>query len=110
MLSDFTRAVGATVLMPFSHHTLRRPRRGVQYHHLVAAEAPRGSIVIFHGAIWHGAGANVTTDSTRIGVSVAYFPSWLDPAVGGWTTMPRSIYNRMPPLVQQLNAHRVVDD
>jgi hypothetical protein len=112
MLTDFTRENGATLLLPFSQHTRRRPRRGVVYKHLVAAEAPRGSIVIFHGAIWHAGGANKTTDQQRLGVSVPYFARWMEsnPSTWKWETMPRSVYNRMPPLVQQLCAHKVVDD
>lgn len=62
MLTDFTRENGATLLMPFSHHSRRRPRQNVDYRHSVAAEAPRGSIVIFNGGIWHGSGRNVTSD------------------------------------------------
>ena len=44
MLTDFTLENGATRLMPFSHHSRRVPRAGVDYKHLVAAEGP-GDIV-----------------------------------------------------------------
>ncbi|MBI4551302.1 MAG: phytanoyl-CoA dioxygenase family protein [Candidatus Latescibacteria bacterium] len=110
MLTDFTREIGATLLMPFSHHTRRRPRPGVAYNHLVAAEAPRGSIVIFHGGLWHCGGANTTRDQHRLGVSVPYFAAWMDPNAGNWQTMPRRVYDRLPPLVQRLVAHKVVND
>jgi ectoine hydroxylase-related dioxygenase (phytanoyl-CoA dioxygenase family) len=107
MLTEFTRANGATLLMPFSQHSRRQPRHGVQYRHLVAAEGPPGSIVIFHGAIWHGSGANVTKDSQRLGVSSGFHASWMDPRAGGWYLLTRAVRDRMPPEVQQMNRHVV---
>ncbi|MBM3262420.1 MAG: phytanoyl-CoA dioxygenase family protein [candidate division Zixibacteria bacterium] len=110
MLNDFTRSNGATLLMPFSHHTRRRPRAGATYRHLVAAEAPLGSVVVFKGNLWHAGGANRTRDRHRIGVSVPYFAKWMDRTAGNWQTMPRRVYDRLPPLVQSMVAHKVVDD
>jgi ectoine hydroxylase-related dioxygenase (phytanoyl-CoA dioxygenase family) len=110
MLNDFTRRNGATLLMPFSHHSRRRPRPKVDYRYLVTAEAPRGSVVVFKGSVWHSGGANRTRDQHRIGVSVPYFAAWMDRQAGNWQTMPRRVYNRLPPLVQALVAHKVVDE
>jgi ectoine hydroxylase-related dioxygenase (phytanoyl-CoA dioxygenase family) len=107
MLTEFTRENGATRLMPFSHHSRRQPRSGVEYRHLVSAEGPPGSIVIFHGAIWHGSGANVTRDSQRLGVSSGFHASWMDPRAGGWYLLTREVRDRMPTLVQQMNRHVV---
>ncbi|MCZ6680209.1 MAG: phytanoyl-CoA dioxygenase family protein [Candidatus Poribacteria bacterium] len=107
MLTDFTLENGATQLMPFSHHSRRLPRRGVEYEHLVTAEGPAGSIVIFHGAIWHRGGANVTSDKRRMGVSSGFHASWMDPAAGGWYLMKRSVRDRMPTQVQRMNRHVV---
>jgi ectoine hydroxylase-related dioxygenase (phytanoyl-CoA dioxygenase family) len=104
MLTDFTRENGATLLLPCSHHSRRVPRPEVNYKHLVAAEGPAGSIVIFHGAIWHGAGANVTRDEQRVGISSGFHAAWMDPAAGGgWHLMQRSVWERMPTRVQDMN-------
>ena len=70
MLTEFTRANGGTLLMPFSQHWRRLPRAGVAYRHLVAAEGPPGSIVLFNGSIWHGSGANQTRDAQRLRLSL----------------------------------------
>ena len=47
MLTDFTLENGATQVMPFSHHSRRTPRSGVEYNHLVTAEGPRGFYCYF---------------------------------------------------------------
>jgi len=105
MLTGFTRDNGATLLLPFSHHSRRLPRSGVEYRNFVAAEGPPGSIVIFNGSIWHAGGANVTKDKHRVGLSTGYFATWMDPAAGGWHLMRRSVRDRMPSEVQKMNRH-----
>jgi ectoine hydroxylase-related dioxygenase (phytanoyl-CoA dioxygenase family) len=109
MLTEFTKENGGTVLIPFSQFSRRVPRPGVQYRHLVYAEGPPGSIVIFKGNIWHGGGANTTPDKHRVGVSSGFYATWLDPsAVTNWHLMKRSVRDRMPPMVQEMNRN-VVD-
>ena len=108
MLTEFTRDNGGTLLLPFSQHSHRIPRANVAYRHLVAAEGPPGSIVIFNGSIWHGSGANVTRDSQRVGVSSGFFAQWMDPRAGGWYLLTREVRDRMPPEVQAMNR-QVVD-
>jgi ectoine hydroxylase-related dioxygenase (phytanoyl-CoA dioxygenase family) len=107
MLSEFTRDNGATLLMPFSHRAPRLPRPGVTYRHLVAAEGPPGSVVIFNASIWHGRGANVTANQHRVGVSVFYFASWMEPKcpATNWPLMRRSVRDQLPPLIQKMVRH-----
>lgn len=107
MLTEFTRDNGATQLIPFSHRSRRLPRPGVDYRHVVAAEGPPGSIVIFHGAIWHRSGPNVTRDQQRVGVSSGFHAHWMDPRAGGWYLLTRAVRDRMPPEVQQMNRQVV---
>jgi ectoine hydroxylase-related dioxygenase (phytanoyl-CoA dioxygenase family) len=107
MLTEFTKENGATLLLPFSHHSRRVPRSGVEYRHLVPAEGPPGSIVIFHGAIWHRSGANTTADRQRMGVSSGFFAHWMDPRAGGWYLLTREVRDRMPPEVQAMNRQVV---
>ena len=109
MLTDFSLENGATQLIPYTHHSRRVPRHDVDYkQHRVAAEGPAGSVVIFHGSIWHRGGANVTQNKQRVGLSIPFHTHWMDPAAGGWHSMKRSVRDRMPPLVQQMNR-RVVE-
>jgi ectoine hydroxylase-related dioxygenase (phytanoyl-CoA dioxygenase family) len=107
MLTEFTHENGGTRVMPFSHRSGRTPRRGVEYRHLVTAEGPPGSIVIFHGSAWHQSGPNVTKDSQRMGVSSGFHAHWMDPRAGGWYLLTREVRDRMPPEVQAMNRQVV---
>ena len=110
MLTDFSLENGATQLIPYTHHSRRVPRPDRDYkEHRVSAEGPAGSVVIFHGSIWHRGGANLTQDKQRVGLSIPYHAHWMDPAAGGWHLMKRSVRDRMPPLIQQM-SRRVAED
>ena len=56
-LTDFTLENGATRLVPGSHRSDRNPQRGEQPQH-VAAEMPAGSVLVYHGSLWHAGGEN----------------------------------------------------
>ena len=105
MLTDFTLDNGATQLLPMSH-LLEPPNKwpdengdirylndrvrllreeiegGDPMGRLVTAEGTAGSAVVFHGAMWHRAGANVTKDQQRVGVLTPYHARWAEPGYG----------------------------
>ena len=58
-LTDFTEANGATRIIPGSHLRDHSPEFGSR-HESIAAEMPRGSVLVWHGSLWHGGGANRT--------------------------------------------------
>nr|QQZ50083.1 phytanoyl-CoA dioxygenase family protein [Phenylobacterium glaciei] len=68
-LTDFTEANGATRLVPGSHRK-PNPEYGGAYE-TIAAEMPKGSVLIWDGALWHGGGAN-QTDTRRTGIAMNY--------------------------------------
>jgi ectoine hydroxylase-related dioxygenase (phytanoyl-CoA dioxygenase family) len=68
-LTDFTAANGATRIVPGSHRR-DNPEYGGDYE-TIPAEMPRGSVLIWDGALWHGGGAN-TSDARRTGVAMNY--------------------------------------
>ena len=69
-MTDFTPANGATRLVPGTHLSDRNPDYGGDYDS-IAAEMSKGSVLVWHGSLWHGGGAN-TTDARRTGVAMNY--------------------------------------
>ena len=59
-LTDFTEANGATRVVPGSHTADRSPDYGSPYES-VAAEMPKGSVLVWHGSLWHGGGCLLYT-------------------------------------------------
>ena len=68
-ITDFTKANGATRLVPGSHRA-PNPEYGGAYE-TIPAEMAKGSVLIWDGALWHGGGAN-RTDARRTGVAMNY--------------------------------------
>ena len=54
-LTDYTKEGGALAYVPGSHKANARPTGNNEAHLAVPVEAPRGSLVAWHGATWHGA-------------------------------------------------------
>ncbi len=55
---------------PGSHKADHSPDL-TQTYDTVAAEMPKGSVLIWHGSLWHGGGAN-TTSERRVGIAMNY--------------------------------------
>ena len=69
MITDFSRANGATVVVPGSHRSGLQPDQSVPHKvATVSAEGPAGTAIVFDGRLWHAAGEN-TTSQTRYGVT-----------------------------------------
>lgn len=69
-LTDFTDANGATRIIPGSHTRDHSPEYGRDYD-AVPAEMRCGSVLIWHGSLWHGGGANRTRER-RVGIAMNY--------------------------------------
>jgi ectoine hydroxylase-related dioxygenase (phytanoyl-CoA dioxygenase family) len=92
-LTDFTSANGGTLFVPRSHrfaHTPDTPGAldGVEVRSL---EMPAGSVMIFHGSLWHGGGANTTDDEWRLGVNVQYCPGFVRQQQNPYVGIPAEI-------------------
>jgi ectoine hydroxylase-related dioxygenase (phytanoyl-CoA dioxygenase family) len=74
-LTDFTEANGATRLCPGTHLSDHSPDYGAEYES-IAAEMPRGSVLIWHGSLWHGGGAN-TASEPRVGIAMNYCAGYI---------------------------------
>jgi ectoine hydroxylase-related dioxygenase (phytanoyl-CoA dioxygenase family) len=53
-LTDYTKDNGALAVVPESHKLRRHPRPGEAAKQAIPVEAPAGSVIVFHGNLWHG--------------------------------------------------------
>jgi ectoine hydroxylase-related dioxygenase (phytanoyl-CoA dioxygenase family) len=73
-LTDFTADNGATRVVPGSHRG-PKPQYGGEYES-VPAVMPKGSVLVWHGRLWHGGGANAT-GADRVGIAMNYCAGWV---------------------------------
>jgi ectoine hydroxylase-related dioxygenase (phytanoyl-CoA dioxygenase family) len=99
-LTDFTEANGATRIIPGTHLAGSSPDYGAPYDS-IAAEMRAGSVLVWHGSLWHGGGAN-TTSEVRIGVAMNYCAGWVRQQENQQLGIPRDIVRRFEPRLQEL--------
>jgi ectoine hydroxylase-related dioxygenase (phytanoyl-CoA dioxygenase family) len=104
-LTDFTEANGATRVIPGSHLADHSPEYGAPYDS-VAAEMPAGSVLVWHGSLWHGGGAN-TTDDRRIGLAMNYCAGWIRQQENQQLGVPRDVAARFSPRLRELCGYGV---
>ncbi|RSV39707.1 hypothetical protein CA233_01780 [Sphingomonas sp. ABOLD] len=98
-LDAFTAENGATRIAPESCWWERsRDARDDEY---VAATMPAGSVLFWDGAVFHGAGANVTPDQTRRTLFLNYTRGWLRPQLNHFLAVPRAQVLTMPAALQK---------
>ena len=104
-LTDFTEANGATRLVPGSHLRDHNPDYGAPYDS-IAAEMPKGSVLIWHGSLWHGGGANAT-DERRIGIAMNYCAGYIRQQENQQLGLPREKVATFSPRLRQLVGYGV---
>jgi ectoine hydroxylase-related dioxygenase (phytanoyl-CoA dioxygenase family) len=100
-LTDFTEANGATRLVPGSHRADRSPRRDERDAKSVSAVMPAGSVLVYHGSLWHGGGANASS-ARRLAIIVNYCAGWLRQEECQLLALPREQVASFPPRLQVL--------
>jgi ectoine hydroxylase-related dioxygenase (phytanoyl-CoA dioxygenase family) len=99
-LTDFTEQNGATRLIPGSHLRDHSPAYGSQ-HASIPAEMPRGSVLVWHGSLWHGGGAN-RSGTVRVGIAMNYCAGWVRQQENQQLGIPREAARRFAPRLQEL--------
>jgi ectoine hydroxylase-related dioxygenase (phytanoyl-CoA dioxygenase family) len=99
-LTDFTEANGATRIIPGTHLADHSPTYGQEYDS-IPAEMRRGSVLVWHGSLWHGGGAN-TTDERRVGLAMNYCAGWVRQQENQQLGIPRPIARRFSPRLREL--------
>src|SRR5437660_12268155 len=104
-LTDFTEEIGATRLIPGSHLRDRSPDYGLPYD-TIAAEMRKGSVLVWHGSLWHGGGAN-TTDRRRVGIAMNYCAGYIRQQENQQLGVPPSLVKTFPRRLQELVGYGI---
>jgi ectoine hydroxylase-related dioxygenase (phytanoyl-CoA dioxygenase family) len=104
-LTDFTEANGATRVIPGSHLADHSPTYGGSFAS-VPAEMEAGSVLVWHGSLWHGGGAN-TTETRRLGLAVNYCAGWVRPQENQQLGIPLEVARGFEPRLRDLCGYGV---
>jgi ectoine hydroxylase-related dioxygenase (phytanoyl-CoA dioxygenase family) len=92
-LTDFTAENGATRVIPGSH--LFEDKQQFGHEDCEAAEMPAGSVFVYTGAVYHGGGANRSSE-TRVGLNLTYARSWLRQEENQYLSVPLEVARTLP--------------
>ncbi len=104
-LTEFTEENGATRLVPGSHLRDHSPDVAKHYES-IPAEMRKGSVLVWHGSLWHGGGANHTRER-RVGVAMNYCAGWIRQQENQQLGIPREIARGFSPRLRELVGYGV---
>ena len=104
-LTDFTDENGATRIVPGSHLRDHSPTYLPPYDS-IAAEMPAGSVLVWHGSLWHGGGAN-RSERRRVGIAMNYCAGYVRQQENQQLGIPRAIARHFAPRLRQLVGYGV---
>ena len=103
-LTDFTKENGATRIAPGS--TKIPDDAELPDEAYVSAEMTSGSMLVFTGSVYHGAGAN-QSEGDRIGLNIDYSLGWLRQEDNQYLSCPPEIAKDLDPKLQALLGYKV---
>jgi ectoine hydroxylase-related dioxygenase (phytanoyl-CoA dioxygenase family) len=108
-LDDFTEANGGTRFVPGSHLFPGTPDEpgaldGVE---VLPLEMAAGSVMIFHGSLWHGGGPNTTAEEWRCGVNVQFCPGFVRQQQNPYLGIPREVAATFSDRLLELLGYRL---
>src|SRR5262249_42620888 len=99
-VTDFTAENGATRLVPGSHRADRAPTMG-EAPATIAAEMPKGSVLVYNGSLWHGGGGN-RSPSRRVGIAMNYCAGWIRQQENQQLGIPLEVARGFSPRLRKL--------
>ena len=99
-LTDFTERNGATRVVPGSHLWPEKPVFGAHATSL-PAEMPKGSVLVWHGSLWHGGGAN-RSSARRVGIAMNYCAGYIRQQENQQLGIPLARVRQFEPRLQAL--------
>ncbi|MBB5519919.1 phytanoyl-CoA dioxygenase family protein [Amphiplicatus metriothermophilus] len=104
-IDPFTEENGGTVVWPGSHLWAEgRKPTGLDAH--FAVEMPAGSVVVFHGDLWHAGGANASR-APRLAFTPQYCAQWLRTMENMSLAVPPSVVKDLSPDLQSLLGYQI---
>jgi hypothetical protein len=100
-LTDFTADNGATRFVPGSHKADRSPAPFGEEAETRSAEMKAGSVLVFDGSIWHGGGANRTSER-RVGIAMNYCAGWMRQQENQQLGIPLDVAHGFSPRLRKL--------
>jgi ectoine hydroxylase-related dioxygenase (phytanoyl-CoA dioxygenase family) len=104
-LTDFTEANGATRIIPGSHLRDHSPEYGAPYES-IAAEMGLGSVLVWHGSLWHGGGANAIGQD-RIGIAANYCAGFVRQQENQQLGLDAELVRTFPPRLRDLVGYGI---
>jgi ectoine hydroxylase-related dioxygenase (phytanoyl-CoA dioxygenase family) len=104
-LTDFTEENGATRIIPGSHLADESPNP-LESYDSIPAEMPKGSVLVWHGSLWHGGGAN-TTGTRRVGIAMNYCAGYVRQQENQQLGIPRETVKGFSHRLQQLVGYGI---
>ncbi|HEY4345876.1 MAG TPA: phytanoyl-CoA dioxygenase family protein [Parvibaculum sp.] len=98
-LTDFTEENGATRIIPGTHMA-DNPVYGGTYDS-IPAEMRKGSVLIWHGSLWHGGGAN-KSKARRVGIAMNYCAGYIRQQENQQLGLPIDLVKTFDPRLQEL--------
>jgi ectoine hydroxylase-related dioxygenase (phytanoyl-CoA dioxygenase family) len=100
-LTDFTEENGGTRVVPGSQRADHSPGRAERDAPSLATVMPAGSVLVYHGSLWHGGGAN-RSSARRLAIVCNYCAGWLRQEECQLLALPREQVTGFPPRLQAL--------
>ena len=72
----------------------------------IPAEMAKGSVLVWHGSLWHGGGAN-TTSTRRVGIAMNYCAGYIRQQENQQLGLPMETVRRFTPRLQQLVGYGI---
>jgi ectoine hydroxylase-related dioxygenase (phytanoyl-CoA dioxygenase family) len=104
-LTDFTEANGATRIVPGSHERDHSPQYGREYVS-IPAEMSRGSVLVWHGSLWHGGGANRSAER-RVGIAMNYCAGFIRQQENQQLGIPADVVRSFSPRLLELVGYGI---
>jgi len=104
-LTDFDEANGATRVVPGSHLRDHSPAYG-RDQPSEPAEMRAGSVLVWHGSLWHGGGANRTSER-RTGIAMNYCAGFVRQQENQQLGIPRDVARGFSPRLRELVGYGV---